>query len=78
MDAVGLYLPSPHDRPRSALAKSFGDSLCARVFKVRHDEHMGAITFLRLYSGALTKVSLHLILYIFIMNANIMELFLIN
>lgn len=57
MDAVSSYLPSPCDRSRSQLIDSFGDSLCARVFKVRHDEHMGAVSFLRLYSGKLAKVS---------------------
>ncbi|KAF4513928.1 UNVERIFIED_CONTAM: hypothetical protein B566_EDAN017949 [Ephemera danica] len=55
MDAVGLYLPSPLDHKPSQLVQSFHDSLCARVFKVRHDEHLGAVTFLRIYSGSMKK-----------------------
>ncbi|CAB3371023.1 Hypothetical predicted protein [Cloeon dipterum] len=55
MDAVGLYLPSPLDRPKDSLVELFKGSFCARAFKIRHDEHKGAVTFMRIFSGNLQK-----------------------
>jgi len=61
MDAVGFYLPSPTERPKDFLVNLFKESLCARAFKVRHDEHKGAVTFFRIFSGDLQKVSNNLL-----------------
>ncbi|XP_065344902.1 ribosome-releasing factor 2, mitochondrial [Cloeon dipterum] len=55
MDAVGFYLPSPLDRPKDSLVELFKGSFCARAFKIRHDEHKGAVTFMRIFSGNLQK-----------------------
>lgn len=52
IDAVTLYLPSPKDR-NFGFAEYYGTDLCALAFKVSHDKHRGALTFLRLYSGSL-------------------------
>lgn len=53
MDAVITYLPSPLDG--NDLYKSFGNDLCAKAFKVQHDDQRGVLTFLRLYSGEVNK-----------------------
>ncbi|KAI5741305.1 hypothetical protein M8J76_012325 [Diaphorina citri] len=55
MDAIVDILPSPTERPALAMFQHFGDSLCARAFKVVHDKHRGAVTFFRIYSGAFKK-----------------------
>ncbi|XP_059484147.1 ribosome-releasing factor 2, mitochondrial [Neocloeon triangulifer] len=55
MDAIGLYLPSPFERPKDYLVNLFKDSFCARAFKVRHDSHKGAVTFMRVFSGNFQK-----------------------
>lgn len=66
LDAIGLYLPSPRDRPpvdgtllpdtprRSATTLPL-DSRCtaALAFKVVWDKRKGPITFVRLYAGTL-------------------------
>ena len=57
MNAVVDYLPSPLNSVSSKLLSSFGNNLCARAFKVRHDLQGKAVTFFRIYSGSLTKVS---------------------
>ncbi|MFO0981751.1 MAG: elongation factor G [Planctomycetota bacterium] len=65
LDAVAAYLPSPLDakptvgkdpkRDRDVVRKpSVDEPLCALAFKTLHDEH-GELTFLRLYSGEITK-----------------------
>ncbi|XP_052756436.1 ribosome-releasing factor 2, mitochondrial isoform X2 [Galleria mellonella] len=53
MDAVISYLPSPLEC--NELYKSFGKDLSARAFKVQHDDQRGVLTFLRLYSGEISK-----------------------
>ncbi|XP_059047547.1 ribosome-releasing factor 2, mitochondrial [Achroia grisella] len=53
MDAVINYLPSPLEC--NELYKSFGTDLSARAFKVQHDDQRGVLTFLRLYSGEISK-----------------------
>lgn len=53
MDAVVSYLPSPLQGHK--LYKCFGQDLAARAFKVQHDDQRGVLTFLRLYSGEITK-----------------------
>lgn len=53
MDSVILYLPSPIDR--SPHFTAFEDNLCARAFKIKHDQQKGPLTFLRLYNGELSK-----------------------
>ncbi|CAK1547506.1 unnamed protein product [Leptosia nina] len=53
MDGVISYLPNPMEG--SKLQKSFGGDLCARAFKVQHDDQRGVLTFFRLYGGEFTK-----------------------
>ncbi|CAF4866714.1 unnamed protein product [Pieris macdunnoughi] len=53
MDGVISYLPNPIEGSR--LQKYFGADLCARAFKVQHDDQRGVLTFLRLYGGEFTK-----------------------
>lgn len=53
MDGIISYLPSPAEGHR--LYKSFGTDLAARAFKVQHDDQRGVLTFMRLYSGELSK-----------------------
>lgn len=54
MDAIILYLPSPMEMNEHF--KCFDENVCAKAFKVLHDKKRGgALTFLRLYSGTLTK-----------------------
>uniref|UniRef100_A0A1B6GLX8 Tr-type G domain-containing protein n=1 Tax=Cuerna arida TaxID=1464854 RepID=A0A1B6GLX8_9HEMI len=55
MDAVVHYLPSPLDCTHAITYSNFGDNLAAKVFKVTHVKHKGPLSFLRLYSGTLTK-----------------------
>lgn len=54
MDAVINFLPSP-DKRNAHLAKAFQDNLCARVFKIVHDEQKKALTFARIYAGKMSK-----------------------
>lgn len=53
MDSVISYLPNPIEG--SKIQKYFGSDLCARAFKVQHDDQRGVLTFLRLYGGQFTK-----------------------
>ncbi|KAM3959287.1 mitochondrial ribosome recycling factor 2 [Aphomia sociella] len=53
IDAVISYLPSP--RQCNELYSCFGTDLSARAFKVQHDDQRGVLTFLRLYSGEISK-----------------------
>ncbi|XP_032521340.2 ribosome-releasing factor 2, mitochondrial [Danaus plexippus] len=53
IDGVISYLPSPSER--TGVYNSFGNDLCARAFKVQHDDQRGVLTFLRLYSGEILK-----------------------
>ncbi|CAG9565747.1 unnamed protein product [Danaus chrysippus] len=53
IDGVISYLPSPLEK--SGVFNSFGSDLCARAFKVQHDDQRGVLTFLRLYSGEIHK-----------------------
>ncbi|KAJ8891472.1 hypothetical protein PR048_004000 [Dryococelus australis] len=54
LDAVIQYLPAPDERNKQ-LQEAFGDNLCARAFKVMHDDQRKAVTFLRLFTGKLVK-----------------------
>lgn len=56
MDAIIHYLPSPLCLESGKIVQCFGNNLCAKAFKVRHDEHKGPVTFFRIYSGTLQKV----------------------
>lgn len=58
MNAVIDYLPSPLESHSSKLLSCFGNNLCARAFKVRHDNMGKPVTFFRIYHGNLTKVGL--------------------
>lgn len=53
MDAVIHFLPSPLDCHK--LYKCFDKELAARVFKIQHDDQRGVLSFLRLYSGSISK-----------------------
>lgn len=53
MDGVMSYLPSPTEGHR--LYKCFGKDLAARAFKVQHDDQRGVLTFVRLFSGEISK-----------------------
>lgn len=57
LDAVVNILPSPDMRTDLDVYRVFGSDLCAKAFKVSHDKQKGPITFMRIYSGSLTKVS---------------------
>lgn len=52
MDSVLRYLPSPLEQ-RPPFLKYYDNQLCALAFKVIHDKMLGALTFLRIYSGEL-------------------------
>lgn len=52
MDSVLKYLPSPLERTYP-LAKYYQDELFASVFKVIYIKNLGALTFIRIYSGIL-------------------------
>ena len=52
LDAIVNYLPNPQDIKHD-FAKYYKDNLCALAFKIIHDEHRGALTFIRMYSGVL-------------------------
>ncbi|XP_050664010.1 ribosome-releasing factor 2, mitochondrial [Leptidea sinapis] len=53
MDAVVSYLPDPVEI--NHLHRHFGPDLCARAFKVQHDDQRGVLTYLRLYNGEICK-----------------------
>ncbi|XP_043213991.1 ribosome-releasing factor 2, mitochondrial-like [Amphibalanus amphitrite] len=52
LDAVAELLPAPAERLPDAV-KLYGDSLCALAFKTVHCRQRGALTYVRVYSGAL-------------------------
>lgn len=52
MDGIVKYFPSPLERI-NPLAKYYGDNLFSCVFKVIHHKNLGALTFLRIYSGSI-------------------------
>ncbi|XP_046992201.1 ribosome-releasing factor 2, mitochondrial isoform X1 [Schistocerca americana] len=54
MNAVINFLPSPEKR-NTHLAKAFQDNLCARVFKIVHNDQKKTLTFARIYSGKISK-----------------------
>jgi len=51
LDAVVDYLPNPEN---SNSKFAFDDKLCAFAFKTVHQKERGAVTFLRLYNGAIS------------------------
>lgn len=53
MDAVIDYMPCP--RERNQLYHCFGQNLCAKAFKVQHDDRKGVLTYFRIFSGELNK-----------------------
>lgn len=53
MDAIVNYLPSPLER--NFYYKCFGNDMCGRAFKVQHDDQKGVLTFVRMFSGKITK-----------------------
>ena len=52
LDAITYYLPSPLDVKHKFL-EYYKDDLCALAFKMMHDKHRGALTFLRIYGGSM-------------------------
>lgn len=54
MDSVISYLPAPNER-NQLLCSCFDSNLCARAFKVIHDDQKGPITFFRIFSGKFCK-----------------------
>ncbi|XP_066995620.2 ribosome-releasing factor 2, mitochondrial [Anabrus simplex] len=52
MDAIVKYLPAPDLRMKQ-LVHCFGDSLCARAYKIYHDHQRKPITYFRVYTGNL-------------------------
>ncbi|MFC1474669.1 elongation factor G [bacterium] len=68
LDAVVRYLPSPLDVPavtgidektseETSRKTDDGEPLAALAFKIAKEPHVGHITYLRVYSGAITKNS---------------------
>lgn len=57
MDAVVNILPSPDMREDLNIYNFFENNLCAQAFKVVHNKQKGPITFFRLYSGNMLKVT---------------------
>ncbi len=66
LDAVGLYLPAPTDRPpveatdlksgeRVTRRQDSAEPLAALVFKIATDPYVGRLYFVRVYSGVLKK-----------------------
>lgn len=53
MDSIVLYLPSPEERNKEY--SCFENNLCARAFKVMHDQQKGPLVFFRVYSGKFTN-----------------------
>jgi elongation factor G len=53
MDGIIDYLPSPIER--NLVFKCFDNDLCARAFKVQHDDQRGVLTYFRIYSGEMNK-----------------------
>ncbi|TKR89481.1 hypothetical protein L596_013578 [Steinernema carpocapsae] len=53
LDTVVQYLPSP-DQRNAALNTIFGDDLCGLVFKVGHDKRQGRLSYVRVYTGAIS------------------------
>ncbi|KAH3854404.1 hypothetical protein DPMN_096946 [Dreissena polymorpha] len=52
LDAVVKYLPCPSDIKHNFL-EYYGSNLCALTFKIVHDKHRGALTYVRVYQGVL-------------------------
>ena len=66
LDAIGLYLPAPTDRPpvtatdlksgdKVTRAHDAKEPLAALVFKIATDPYVGRLFFVRVYSGVLKK-----------------------
>ena len=66
LDAIGLYLPAPTDRPpveatdlksgeRVTRRQDPAEPLAALVFKIATDPYVGRLYFVRVYSGVLKK-----------------------
>lgn len=52
LDAIVSYLPCPSDIQYPFL-NYYGKHLCALAFKIVHSKHRGALTYVRIYGGAL-------------------------
>lgn len=56
LDAIGAYLPPPTPTPASASKKDNATTTpSALAFKVVHDPRRGPLTFVRVYSGTITR-----------------------
>ena len=66
LDAIGLYLPAPTDRPpveatdlksgeKVTRRQDPAEPLAALVFKIATDPYVGRLSFVRVYSGVLKK-----------------------
>ncbi|CAG7834480.1 unnamed protein product [Allacma fusca] len=54
LDAVTTYLPHPCELPvRDKVVSSYNQELCAFAFKTLYDNHLGVLTFMRLFQGSL-------------------------
>lgn len=56
MDAIAKYLPCPTDIKHNFL-EYYKNDLCALAFKIVHDKHKGALTYVRIYGGMLKRGS---------------------
>ena len=51
---IQRYLPYPAELPaKDPVISSYGNELCSFVFKTLHDKQLGALTFMRVFSGSL-------------------------
>jgi elongation factor G len=55
LDSVVRYLPSPLDVEAGGTVPSDDEPLVALAFKVMTDQHLGKLTFVRIYSGRLEQ-----------------------
>jgi elongation factor G len=55
LDSVVRYLPSPLDAEAGGTVPSDDEPLVALAFKVMTDQHLGKLTFVRIYSGRLEQ-----------------------
>lgn len=57
MDSILRLLPSPLETKQTNAVTYYGDKFCGLAFKVIHDHILGALTFIRVYSGVLKPLS---------------------
>lgn len=63
MDAIVSYLPSPTEREqqirnsmKSVVSKRRASDDCSFIFKITHDQRLGALTYLRICNGTMKKL----------------------